>query len=156
VNTCQGRVDGQFVSDIVLDTGCTRTLVHRDLVSEGKLVKGEFVTIQCAHGDAVAYPLADVDLEIERRVVTVEAAVSETLPQSVLLGTDVPELLSLLGVKELGKALMVVTRSKARGLEKRKPWQMLSRRRKSVLFQVLMVVNSRHGQVNLILMMTCF
>jgi len=31
---CQGRVDGQFVSDIVLDTGCTRTLVHRDLVGE--------------------------------------------------------------------------------------------------------------------------
>jgi len=46
-------------------------------------------------------------------VVTVEAAVSETLPQSVLLGTDVPQLLSLLGVKEPGKALMVVTRSKA-------------------------------------------
>ena len=47
----------------------------------------------------MAYPLADVDLEIEGKVVTVEAAVSETLPQSVLLGTDVPELLSLLGVK---------------------------------------------------------
>ena len=46
VNTCQGMVDGQFVSDIVLDTGCTRTLVHRDLASEGKLVKGEFVTVQ--------------------------------------------------------------------------------------------------------------
>jgi len=106
-------VDGQFISDIVLDTGCTRTLVHRDLVGEGKLVKGELVTIHCAHGDAVAYPLADVDLEIEGKVVTIEAAVSGTLPQSVLLGTDVPELLSLLGVKEPEKALMVVTRSKA-------------------------------------------
>ena len=72
------------MSDIILDTGCTRTLVHRNVV------------IQCAHGDAVAYPLANVKLEVQGVTVTVEAAVSETLPQSVLLGTDVPELLSLL------------------------------------------------------------
>ena len=54
------------------------------------------MVIQCAHGNAVAYPLANVDLEVQGVTVTVETAVSETLPQSVLLGTDVPELLSLL------------------------------------------------------------
>ena len=111
-------VDGKFVSDIVLDTGCTRTLVHRDLVSEEKLMKDESVTIQYAHGDAVAYPLANVELEVEGEAVTVEAAVSETLPQLVLLGTDVPELLSLLRVREGGKALMVVTRSQTQRLQR--------------------------------------
>ena len=114
---CEGVVDGKFVSDIVLDTGCTRTLVHRDLVSEEKLMKGESVTIQCAHGDAVASPLANVELEVEGEAVTVEAAVSETLPQSVLLGTDVLKL-SLLRVREWRKALMVVTRSQAQRLQR--------------------------------------
>ena len=118
VTKCEGVVDSKFVSDIVLDTGCTRTLVHRDLVSEEKLMKGESVTIQCAHGDAVAYPLANVELEVEGEAVTVEAAVSETLPQSVLLGTYVPKLLSLLRVREGGKALMVVTRSQAQRLQR--------------------------------------
>jgi len=28
VSKCEGKVEGQLVSDIVLDTGCTRTLVH--------------------------------------------------------------------------------------------------------------------------------
>ena len=73
--------------------------------------------IQCAHGDAVAYPLANVELEVQGVTVTVEAAVSETLPQLVLLGTDVPELLSLLKGNEGGQALMVVTRSQAHKLQ---------------------------------------
>ena len=29
---CEGLVEGQFVNDIVLDTGCSRTLVRGDLV----------------------------------------------------------------------------------------------------------------------------
>ena len=31
---CEGLVEGQFVNDIVLDTGCSRTLVKSDLVRE--------------------------------------------------------------------------------------------------------------------------
>ena len=37
--------------DIVLDTGCSRTMVRQDLVAEEKLLEGEAVTIRCAHGD---------------------------------------------------------------------------------------------------------
>jgi len=36
------------------------------------------VVIQCAHGDAVAYTIANVKLEVQGVAVTVEAAVSET------------------------------------------------------------------------------
>ena len=37
-----------------------------------------------------SYPLAQVELLMEERPVTVEAAVSDTVPRSVLLGTDDP------------------------------------------------------------------
>ena len=114
---CKGVVEGQFVNDIVLDTGCLRTLVRSDLVEEQNRKHGETVTIQCAHGDAVSYPLASVELEVQGNVLTVEAAVSDKLPSSVLLGTDVPNLFELLQSKQDGKALMVVTRSQAKRLQ---------------------------------------
>ena len=57
---------------------------------EGKYAQG-------AHGDTVLYPLAKVNMEINGIPIEVEAAVSSTLPVSVLLGEDVPELKQLVG-----------------------------------------------------------
>lgn len=91
-----GVVEGRRVSDILLDTGCSRTLINQELVPESKLKDGGAVAIRCAHGDTVLYPLADVTLEVEGRQIVVEAAVSDTLPMSVLLGTDNTELAELL------------------------------------------------------------
>ena len=51
-------VEGQEVADILLDTGCSRALVRRDLVNEEKMLEGEAVKIRYAHGDTVLYPLA--------------------------------------------------------------------------------------------------
>ena len=45
-----GRVEGSHVSDILLDTGCSRTMVKSNLVSEDKFLD-EAVTMQYAHGD---------------------------------------------------------------------------------------------------------
>ena len=45
---------------------------------------GEKVILQCAHGDIVTYPVGSVELEVQGRVLTVEAAVSNQLPSSVL------------------------------------------------------------------------
>ena len=67
------------------------------------------MTVQCAHGDVVTYTLARVELEVEGRASIVEAVVSDTLPQSVLLGTDAPDLSELLKTERREKALMVVT-----------------------------------------------
>ena len=53
-----GKVEGTDVSDIVLDTGCSRTLVRKELVPESKRMPGQAVTIRCAHGDLVLYPTA--------------------------------------------------------------------------------------------------
>ena len=61
--------------------------MRSDLLGEKKF-EGETAIVQCAHGDVVTYPLARVELEVEGRALTVKAAVSDTLPQSVLLGTD--------------------------------------------------------------------
>ena len=62
-NIVRDRVGGKSVGDILLDTGCSRTLVHQRLVSENKLKEGDAVAIRCAHGDTVLYPLADIVVE---------------------------------------------------------------------------------------------
>ena len=71
------------------------------------------------------YPLADVEVEVGGRRIQVEAAVSDTLPMSVLLGTDVEELGELLGEGILKKAqeqkdeaVVVTTRAQARRQER--------------------------------------
>ena len=115
----RGTVEGQKVNNILLDTGCSRTLVHQSLVPKEKMEDGEAVAIRCAHGDTVLYPLAKISLEVEGRPITVEAAVSSTLPMSVLLGTDNPELSTLLeeSSEEPEQAFVVTTRAASRRME---------------------------------------
>ena len=54
----RGIVEGTVVEDVVLDTGCSQTMVHMRLGSRGPCRKldGEAVTVRCAHGDVVLYP----------------------------------------------------------------------------------------------------
>ena len=89
-------MEGVEVSDILLDTGCSRTMVHADLVPKHKIIPGEATTVKCVHGDNILYPMADVVVQMEGVELKVKVAVSEELPVSVLLGTDVPELGQLL------------------------------------------------------------
>ena len=117
----QGVVNGFMVDDLLLDTGCSKTIVRRDLVGEEQWLGGESTIIRCAHGDAIAYPLAAIELEIQGKSVLVNSAVSDTLPQSVLVGTDVLGLLEMLQTsgtekeEPLEKALVVMTKSRTRG-----------------------------------------
>ena len=48
---------------IVLDTGAAKTMIHRDLVPV-ETVSSETVDIQCAHGDIVSYPMAEVSMRV--------------------------------------------------------------------------------------------
>ena len=91
-----GLVNGHKVSDIMLDTGCSRTMVHGDLVSREQLIEGKATAIRCAHGDTVLYPMAEVEMEVDGCTIHTLAAVCNTLPMDVLLGTDVAELDCLL------------------------------------------------------------
>ena len=92
----EGLVEGQEVKNILLDTGCSRTLVRKDLVPEEKFLCGRAIMICCAHGDTSLYPLARVKMVVNGKTIEVEAAAAEKLPMAVLLGTDVPELRELL------------------------------------------------------------
>ena len=50
-------VEGHPVKDILIDTGCSRTMVHEKNVPPGKVLQGEAIAIRCVHGDTVLYPL---------------------------------------------------------------------------------------------------
>lgn len=116
-----GKVEGIHVGDIVLDTGCSRTLVHRDLVPEENLLAGEAVAIRYAQDDTILYPLAQVQLEVEQQVVNTIAAEANRLSMIMLLGTDMSLLSKLLSgelqktqlVNKIDNAL-VVTRARAK------------------------------------------
>ncbi|XP_064398193.1 uncharacterized protein LOC135344837 [Halichondria panicea] len=114
-----GTIEGHAVTDVCLDTGCTRTMVREDLVPVEKLIEGDSIAICCAHGDTVVYPLARIQVEVNGTTHKVEAAVSKTLPLSMLMGTDVPVLPALVAKKlgdcqEADTAWAVMTRAKKR------------------------------------------
>ena len=90
----RGTINGIVCSDILVDTGATKTLVQGDLVSDNAILDGE-ITIRCAHGDIVSYPLAVVQNNIGGKDIITQAAVSSTLLASALLGWDIPQLMSL-------------------------------------------------------------
>ena len=49
------------------------------------------------HGDCIVYPLAVVNMMVEGMEFTLEVAISASLPVSVLLGVDVPNVAKLVG-----------------------------------------------------------
>lgn len=63
-----GIIKGQLVHDIVLDTGCTQTMVRQDILPDDFQPTGQTVQIRCAHGDATTYmyPLANIHLNINQ------------------------------------------------------------------------------------------
>ena len=89
-------MEGISVDQIVLDTGCLQTMVRQYFVPESKIIEIEAVTTRCARGDTVLYSVAQLELEVDRLPLCVEAAVSKSLPVPGLLGTIVAELHQLL------------------------------------------------------------
>ena len=126
-------VEGRWIEDILLDTGCTRTLVRQDLVPVGKMFEGTTL-IRCAHGDTVSYPLAEIEIDVEGRRFQVQAGVAANLPVSVLLGTVVPWLTGFLqgGAQEVEEAMAVTTRAQ----KKRNQEEVAVQARKELLSQV--------------------
>ena len=51
--TRKGSVEGVAVDNVVLDTGCTQTMVRRDLIGGSKIIEGGATTVKCVHGDNV-------------------------------------------------------------------------------------------------------
>ena len=94
----QGKVEGQPV-ELLLDTGCSKSLIDASLVPSEKIQQEEYVSMQCAHGDFKTYPTAVVDVEVDGKVHTLKVAVAENLPRHALLGRDVKDLVKII-IKE--------------------------------------------------------
>ena len=112
--TKKGSVEGRAVDNILLDTGCSKTLMHQEWVPRDRMLDGEAVAIRCAHGDTVLYLVALFQVVVGTRTMEVRAAVFETLPVDVLLGNDVPELPELLHTESSADAMAVMTRAQRR------------------------------------------
>ena len=105
-------MEGPQVRGILLDTGCSRTLVQQDLVPHREKMDGR-VSIRCAHGNVVSYALASISMKIGGQDIQVRAGISPNLPVPVLLGTDGPELVTLLQSQNDGgvtQPVMMVTK----------------------------------------------
>uniref|UniRef100_A0A1X7U5C1 CCHC-type domain-containing protein n=1 Tax=Amphimedon queenslandica TaxID=400682 RepID=A0A1X7U5C1_AMPQE len=100
--------------EMLVDTGCCYTLVQRRLVPDQCLLKGETVALQCAHRDVTKYPVAEVDIELKGIRKRVKVGVSDTLPKSVLAGTDV---LAEFGAKTVEDCMVMTRSQQARELE---------------------------------------
>ena len=108
----------------------------------------------------MAYPLAVVELTVDGLPLTVEAALSDTLPMAVLLGRDVPELNELLGGRRAKKlhdttgkeeGMMVTTRygaRKRRELEEKRQEQGQDRTRRKQEHRSWTMRRGRSGQQN--------
>ena len=70
-----GTVNGFPSERILLDTGCTQTMVHERFVCENDYT-GSVVQIRCAHGDVCQYPVARVSICVAGQEFKLEAVVS--------------------------------------------------------------------------------
>ena len=87
--TGKGEVNGKPVQRIQIDSGASRTVVNRDLVSPTDIGK-ETIVVTFGNGATGKYPLAFIKVKIDEEEYKVKAAVVKDLAEEVLLGRDVP------------------------------------------------------------------
>ena len=110
-----GTINGVYSKEIVVDTGAGKNLVRGDFITHDDIIDGE-VTIQCAHGDVVSYPLAAGKITLGGKEIIVHVAVVKSLPGAAILGWDVTEIMGLVKPtpevhSDATKVLAVVTRN---------------------------------------------
>ena len=99
----RGMLNGKPVQ-MLIDTGCTKTMVSADYIHPNCLDIDNQEKILCVHGDMVSYPTAKVNLKLGQWSQVAKVVVAPGIPVPVLLGTDIYEL----------KPVMVTTRAQAR------------------------------------------
>ena len=83
-NCSFGKVNGKNVR-MIIDSGCSRTLVHEKFVN-GDYYTGESITIITANGDRVEVPLAWVSIQSKQGIYNELVGVMKNLPVDCLLG----------------------------------------------------------------------
>ena len=79
-----GNLNGNKVQ-MIIDSGCSRTLVHENLVSKNSFT-GENITVITANGDRVEVPLAWVTINSEQGIHRELVGVMRNFPVDCLLG----------------------------------------------------------------------
>ena len=86
-DTCnvRGKINGKF-AEMVVDSGCTRTLVHRKCVNSSALT-GDKITVLTAAGERLTVPFANIKFDSKEGKPDVElVGVFDDLPVDFLLG----------------------------------------------------------------------
>ena len=102
----RGSLNGKPVQ-MLIDTGCTKTMVSTDYLSADCLDHSNKERILCVHGDEVCYPTAEVRLKLGRWSQKARVVVAPGIPVPVLLGTDIYDL-------PLSNPVMVTTRNQSK------------------------------------------
>ena len=102
----RGTLDGRPVQ-MLIDTGCTSTMVSASYIKPDKLDYCNTEKILCVHGDMVCYPTAEVNLRLGQWSQIAKVVVAPGIAVPVLLGTDIYRLTT-------GKPVMVTTRAQAK------------------------------------------
>ncbi|XP_069100681.1 uncharacterized protein [Pleurodeles waltl] len=89
-----------FVNNIerwaLIDSGCSPSVIRKDLVLPGQEEPGSQVLITCVHGDQRYYPLATVKVKWREQIENLQVGVLSTLDKDIILGTDYEDFPSLL------------------------------------------------------------
>ena len=80
----QGKIEGKS-AEMIVDSGCTRTLVHEKFVKNGSLT-GEEMSVLTATGERLVVPLAKVEIESGQGKHVELVGVLDKLPVDCLLG----------------------------------------------------------------------
>ncbi|XP_068684916.1 uncharacterized protein [Montipora foliosa] len=80
----QGKIEGKS-AEMIIDSGCTRTLVHEKFVKNGSLT-GEEMSVLTATGERLIVPLAKVEIESGQGKHVELVGVLDKLPVDCLLG----------------------------------------------------------------------
>ena len=80
----QGKIEGKS-AEMVVDSGCTRTLIHKKFVKNGSLT-GEKMSVLSATGERLIVPLAKVEIESGQGKHVELVGVLDKLPVDCLLG----------------------------------------------------------------------
>ena len=92
---------------MLIDTGCTNTMVSARYIDPNTLDRSNTVEILCVHGDKVCYPTAEVNLRLGQWSQCSRVVVAPDIPVPVLLGTDIYKLTT-------DKPVMVTMRAQAK------------------------------------------
>ena len=101
-----GTLNGRSFQ-MLIDTGCTNTMVSARYIDPNTLDRSNTVEIFCVHGDKVCYPTAEVNFRLGQWSQCSRVVVAPDIPVPVLLGTDIYKLTT-------DKPVMVTTRAQAK------------------------------------------